>query len=124
MSRPVKKRRICEMPRIKEFIPSGDNDLETVEMTVDEFETIRLIDKLGLSQEDCAVQMDVARTTIQAIYTSARAKLANVIVDGKRLSIVGGSYDICPRSQICCGKDCQRKQCPSKRCGCSNCNRS
>lgn len=127
MPRPVKKRRICEMPRITEFVPSDNTDAEIVEMTIDEFETIRLIDKLGMSQEDCAIQMDVARTTIQSIYTSARSKLAEVLVDGKRLRIAGGSYDICPKASGCCGKDCRRNQCGNVGCsnnkypGCSSC---
>ena len=56
------------MPKVDEFIPSGAGCDEIIEMTVDEYETIRLIDHLGYSQEQCAQQMNVARTTIQAVY--------------------------------------------------------
>ena len=35
-------------------------------MTIDEYEAIRLIDLEGL-QEECAKQMNVARTTVQRI---------------------------------------------------------
>jgi predicted DNA-binding protein (UPF0251 family) len=38
-------------------------------MTVEEYETIRLIDLLGYMQEQCADQMHVARTTVQRITT-------------------------------------------------------
>ena len=98
MARPRKLRRVCAMPHTCEFRPCG-RQAGTVELTVDEYETIRLIDLLGLTQEACARQMDVARTTVQAIYDSARRKLADVLVNGKALTIQGGSYHICGHGQ-------------------------
>ena len=61
-------------------------------MSLDEFETIRLLDREGLTQEQCAERMGVARTTVTAIYESARRKTAEALVDGKRLLIRGGNY--------------------------------
>ncbi len=39
--------------------------------------------------------MDISRTTVTEIYESARYKLAQCIVNGKRLIIAGGNYRIC-----------------------------
>ena len=116
MARPVKRRRICCLPEVTEFIP-GDGKAEgTVTMTMDEFEVVRLIDRLGLSQEDCAAQMNVARTTVQNIYDSARKKLADCLVNGKRLEIRGGNYQLCPDGGNCCGKNCEKRGCRRRRC--------
>lgn len=64
-------------------------------MTVDEYETIRLIDLEGFNQELCAKQMNVARTTVQGIYEVARKKIAESLVNGKVLLIEGGEYHLC-----------------------------
>ena len=93
MPRPVKSRRICGMPEYCCFAPQ-ESCSETVLLTLDEYETIRLIDYTGQSQEQCAAQMEVARTTVTAIYDSARRKIADCIVNGKRLEIAGGNFRI------------------------------
>jgi Predicted DNA-binding proteins len=81
-------------------------------MTVDEYETIRLIDLEGLMQEACAKRMNVARTTIQAIYNEARKKIAEALVFGKILYIEGGEYKICDGALPGCGKQiCQKDHC-------------
>ena len=40
----------------------------------------------------------------------------SVYVDGRRLEIQGGDYELCPHSGSCCGKDCGRGQCGQSRC--------
>ncbi|MCC8051995.1 MAG: DUF134 domain-containing protein [Clostridiales bacterium] len=113
MSRPVKCRMICQFPQTLEFIPAGNieniendrSDSEAIILTVDEYETIRLIDKEGLSQEQCCRRMQVARTTVQKIYDSARKKLADVLVDGRPLKIEGGEYRLCNGQNRSCGMD-------------------
>ena len=103
MSRPRKCRRVCFLPEAKEFTPKdGQVNVEPVILTVDEYETIRLIDKEGLSQEECSQSMEVARTTVQQIYTDARRKLAICLVDGRPLKIEGGDYRLCEEGEVCC----------------------
>ena len=96
MPRPKKCRRVCDYPQTLTFLPEDHKNREQVViLTVDEYETIRLIDKEGLSQEQCCDFMQVARTTVQQIYASARKKLADVLVDGLPLRIEGGDYQLC-----------------------------
>lgn len=102
MSRPCKRRRICAEPSCGRFGPLEKKDgAETIVMTLDEFETIRLIDLEGMSQQQCAEQMNVARTTVQAIYGSARLKLARCLVNERELKIEGGDYEVCGGRKGC-----------------------
>ena len=96
MPRPCKRRRVQTLPRCCRFGPRGCPEGPGIVMTLDEYETIRLIDLCGLSQAETAAQMGVARATVQAIYGDARRKLAQCIVSGMELSIAGGDYELCP----------------------------
>ena len=103
MPRPRKCRKVCQMPKTKEFRPTGEVSCESaVILTVDEYEAVRLIDKQGFSQEECSNYMQVARTTVQLIYNSARKKIADAIVDGLSLRIEGGDYQLCDGSEEYC----------------------
>lgn len=95
MSRPKKPRKVCHYPQTLFFMPEEHKGGEEVILTVDEYETIRLIDKEGLSQEQCSERMQVARATIQQIYANARKKLADALVEGLPLRIEGGDFALC-----------------------------
>ena len=114
MPRPKKCRRICALPRCSSFGPLEGAADGRVEMAVEEYEAIRLIDLLGCTQEECAAQMGVARTTVQRIYAQARQKLSVFLVEGRPLTIGGGSYTLCPRreGQGCggCGGGCRARE--------------
>lgn len=111
MPRPQKMRRVCAMPEYASFAPCHrQQNTGSILMTVDEYETIRLIDLMGCTQEDCAKQMEIARTTVQAIYDSARKKLADVLINGKQLEIGGGQYRVCPHSGQCCRGACKMRE--------------
>ena len=77
-------------PEVLEFSLTGAVSGEPIVLTVDELETIRLIDKENLSQEECGAQLGVGRTTAQKIYETARKKIADALVLGFALKIEGG----------------------------------
>ncbi len=100
------------MPGSEGFGPVGARSSgESIVMTVDEYETIRLIDLIGLTQEECAAQMNVARTTAQGIYNDARKKLADALVNAKPLVIRGGDYEICGEEKADCNCGGCRRRC-------------
>ena len=94
MTRRPRCRCISQYPDHWLFSPDEVSSDETVVMSLDEFETIRLIDKEGMTQEECSNRMGVARTTVTSIYDSARKKIADALIDGKRLQISGGAYQL------------------------------
>lgn len=111
MPRPRKCRKVCCLPERDRFGPlNWPNPPEHfITMSVDEYETIRLVDLEGFTQEECAEQMKIARTTVQRIYNDARKKLAEVLVNGKVLRIEGGDYHLCDGHE--------------KTCNCGGCHR-
>lgn len=123
MPRPCKTRRICAIPGTVCFGPRGgcsqhaeagimqDAETEVIHMTLDEYETIRLIDFTGCTQEEAAVSMGVARTTVQAIYESARRKIAQALCLGRELRIGGGNYFLCEgRGRGCRCPRCRKEE--------------
>ncbi len=101
MARPCKRRRVFCEPCCRHFAPADTAgcSLQPVIMTVDELESVRLIDLEGLSQEECAESLGVARSTAQNLYGRARLKIARCIVNGRPLKITGGDYILCPEEQ-------------------------
>ena len=104
MPRPVKCRKVCHFPNVLEFLPADGTEKNTpIVLTVDEYETIRLLDKKGYTQEQCAASMQIARTTVQRIYEIARKKIADALIDGHPLKIEGGDFRICDgQDSDCC----------------------
>lgn len=100
MPRPVKSRRVCCMPDCRMFVPHPRRgNTEMVVLTIDEFEAFRLMDYKGMSQEECANSMDVARTTVQKIYSDARKKIAEALSTSKAIKIEGGDYRLYSESE-------------------------
>ena len=104
MSRPVKVRRVCEEPRFTKFLPEGSDGSRCVILTTDEYEVLRHVDHQKLTHGECAAQMDVSRTTVTEMYESARAKIADALINGKAICIEGGNYRVCEGGE--CGRAC------------------
>jgi len=109
MARPKKCRRVCRVPLVRSFVPDVDAQGQVV-LSLDEAECIRLLDWEGMTQEQCAAQMLVTRTTVTSIYESARRKMADALVNGRRLTISGGEITVCEHGAQCCGR-CGAEEC-------------
>lgn len=94
MPRPVKCRRVENLPEYTYFIPEGRRkcELEEIIIKVEEFEAMRLKDVEELNQEECAEKMDISRQTFQNIIDSARKKIVIALMEGKAINISGGDY--------------------------------
>ena len=117
MPRPCKCRQIDGTPGASYFKPRAVPlcELEEVELSLDEFEALRLADLDGLHQEEAAARMKVSRQTFGRIVENARRKVAQVLHSGMALSIEGGTVRTTARRCPGCGKkghpgaDCRRK---------------
>jgi predicted DNA-binding protein (UPF0251 family)/predicted Fe-Mo cluster-binding NifX family protein len=96
MARPKNCRAVGGEPAQFCYKPAGipAADLEEVVLFLDEYEALRLADYEGLQQEEAASRLEVSRQTFGRIVTSARKKIADVLVNGKALRIVGGPVRI------------------------------
>lgn len=110
MPRPQRCRRICSEPAVTGFTPDDVAEQEEVVLTVDEFEVIRLVDLEKQTHEQCARQMEISRSTATEIYESARGKIADSLVNGRRLIIDGGNYRLCDGNpKWCYKKHCEKQ---------------
>lgn len=110
MPRPKRKRIVCWEPEYVCFKADGILPDEDVVLSVDEFETIRLVDYEKKTHEETARQMGVSRTTVTEIYEAARFKIADSLISGKCLHIAGGNYQLCERKTIYCDKHICKNQ--------------
>ena len=94
MPRPRKCRWISCKPNSYYFKPRGIPlpFLEEINLTMDEFEAIRLADLNDLYQEEAAKKMKISRSTFTRLIESAHKKIAEAIVKGKALKIEGGVF--------------------------------
>jgi uncharacterized protein len=112
MPRPFKNRCVNAEPISVVYKPAGipARQLEWVTLGLDEFETIRLLDHLGLDQEQAAERMGISRPTVTRIYAAARKKIADALSLGQAICIEGGPVTQRPdRPGPGCGMGRRRK---------------
>jgi len=61
-----------------------------INLLLEEYESIRLLDHQMMNQEQAAAVMNVSRPTLTRIYEEARQKVASALVEGRDLVIKGG----------------------------------
>jgi predicted DNA-binding protein (UPF0251 family) len=89
MPRPKTCRRVCCDIDSRFFKPRGVplRDLKIINLGIDELESLRLSDQLGLSQIVAAKKMSISQPTFNRILSSARQKVADCLVEGKAIKI-------------------------------------
>ncbi|MCX5703366.1 MAG: DUF134 domain-containing protein [Candidatus Omnitrophica bacterium] len=97
--RPKKTRWVKCVPGERCFKPLCKplSKLETVFLTLDEFEAVRLACLEGLKQVDAAKKLKISRPTFSRILTSAQRKIADGLVNIKAIRIEGGCCKITGR---------------------------
>lgn len=126
MPRPKRNRMIQKPPAFHRFKPQGVPGamLESITLTLDEYEAIRLADYENLDHNEAAEKMEISRSTFTRLVDRARKKVALFLVQGRELMIEGGSVHFHENLFRCrsCGAMIhtpigqQPETCPS--CGC------
>jgi uncharacterized protein len=91
--RPKKYRIVRTNPKISQFSPRGKPGRpDEVNLTVEEFESIRLTDYIGFNQKAAAASMHISQQTLSRILKKARKTIANALINGAIIKIQGGMY--------------------------------
>ena len=123
MPRPEKQRIVNTPPLFSSFKPTGvtRTSLKKITLSLDEYEAIRLADKLGMDHSEAAELMEISRSTFTRLIEKSRSKMAEFIISGAELQIAGGNIHF--RGNIIRCEDCghmfktdfeiQIRSCPS-----------
>ena len=98
--RPKKYRIVKVDPKIAQFSPRGKPGRpDELDLTMDEFEALRLSDYMGLPQKDAAKSMRVSQQTFSRILKKAHKDVAFGLINGNTIKIQGGHYVISSREE-------------------------
>ncbi len=90
MPRPRLRRRMELDPRVTFYKPQGIplQNLSAIELTHEEWESLRLRNVEELDQHKSAEKMNTSQSTFQRIYSSAQKKIGTAIVKGMAIRII------------------------------------
>jgi uncharacterized protein len=93
MSRPPTEKKIGCHPGRRVFRPAGIplKKSEIIQVSLDEFEAIRLADVEGMRHEDAAEKMGTSRPTLNRILNSARKKVGTALTESRPIVVEGGN---------------------------------
>jgi predicted DNA-binding protein (UPF0251 family) len=91
MPRPRLCRKVTFNPSVTYFKPQGVpmRELEIVELTAEEIEAYRLRHINDMEQQEAADKMHTSQSTYQRILYSAYKKIADALINGKAIKIIG-----------------------------------
>ena len=108
--RPRIQRRVSDSGTLRCYGPRCQipDERESVNLLPEEIEVLRLIDLEGMEQEEAALFLGVSRRTVWKDLHEARRKVADALVNGKVIEVIGcsrrGGYE-CPKKFDLCPRD-------------------
>jgi predicted DNA-binding protein (UPF0251 family) len=108
--RPRCRRRVERIPEITYFKPRGIpiTQLEMVVLSVEELESVRLVDLEGMEHEPAAEKVGISRRAFWDDLQSGRKKIIDALVNGKAIEIKGGHFVLEGRRKFRC-LDCDHE---------------
>ncbi len=106
MARSKMQKMVHQPPLYTAFKPMGvmRSELQSLPLTLDEYEAIRLADYMGMDHAEASDEMEISRSTFTRLIEQARKKTAQFLVEGKELFIEGGNVHF--RGNIIRCQDC------------------
>jgi predicted DNA-binding protein (UPF0251 family) len=72
---------------VKHFKPHPPTETEPIHLEHAELEVLRLVDLVGLSQEEAGEEMRISRGTIWRLLQRGRKKVTQALIEGRKLVI-------------------------------------
>jgi predicted DNA-binding protein (UPF0251 family)/DNA-directed RNA polymerase subunit RPC12/RpoP len=124
--KPRKIRDVSLPPKVVFFKPKGIplREIEIVNLTIDEYEAVRLADYEDFKHYEAAEKMNISRPTFTRLLESAHKKISTSIVEGKAIRIEGGDFKFSNKVFQCrrCGQLQNLQSKEDEKSNCSNCS--